>query len=149
MLYDNLLDIARSAAGDAADALGSRGEGDPACDSYAWPVLEDGKRLVGALVLTRTGGVAKMSSQTRNTAGFVASTIEHLLEKSFDAVTGLMTWPGFEAATDAAQHAAPGNGSVLYMDMDQLHVLNDTFGREHGDQALREIGGILRSPSCH
>ena len=32
----------------------------------------------------------------------------------------------------------------MYLDVDQMHLLNDTLGREAGDKLLREFGGILR-----
>jgi diguanylate cyclase (GGDEF)-like protein len=54
-----------------------------------------------------------------------------------------MTWPGFEQALADARMAANEEHSVLYFDMDQLHLLNDMLGRETGDQALREMGAII------
>jgi diguanylate cyclase (GGDEF)-like protein len=35
--------------------------------------------------------------------------------------------------------------SLMYFDLDQLHVINDTFGREAGDRILRGFGDILRN----
>ncbi len=144
LLYDSLVDLVDAADGDVSQAMQNRSEPDSRERARCWPILEDGKVLAGVMVLSRPANVAKLCSRSTSIAGFIASTIENLLERSFDAVTGLMTWPGFEQALMAARDRQQGDCTVLYLDMDQLHVLNDALGRDIGDRALRELGLILR-----
>ena len=144
MLHESIAELIDEADGDINAALQNRADPDPREPSRSWPLLEDGKHLAGVLVLTRPINMAKLDERAVNLGGFVASTIEHLLEKSFDPVTGLMSWPGFEQALETARDDQTGRSCVMYLDMDQLHVLNDTLGREAGDRALREMGAILR-----
>jgi len=145
LLYDSLTDLVEAADGDAPQAMQNRPEPDSRERARCWPIFEDGKQLAGVMVLSRPANMAKLGSGSTSIAGFITSTIENLLERSFDAVTGLMTWPGFEQALTAATESSHDESTLLYLDMDQLHILNDTLGREMGDRALRELGLILRS----
>jgi len=144
LIHDSFQDRVRDSEGDAFSALHNRPEPDAKDRNRSWPVLENGQELAGVLVLSRSAGSWNGDTRAVSIGGFVSSTVEHLLERSFDPVTGLMTWPGFEQALSEARSDNSDEHSVLYLDMDQLHVLNDTLGRENGDQALRELGAIVR-----
>ncbi len=145
VLYDNMVNLIDAADGNVAQALQNRPAPDPRERARCWPILEEGKTLTGVLVLSRPANMAKLGERSAAIAGFVNSTIENLLERSFDPVTGLMSWPGFEQALQRARHDESSEYSVFYLDMDQLHILNDTLGRETGDEALRELAAILRT----
>ena len=62
-----------------------------------------------------------------------------------DPLTGISNQLHFEevvkAARDAARHAA------LFIDIDQFKRVNDTFGHDVGDAALREVAARLKN-SC-
>ncbi|HEV2267834.1 MAG TPA: EAL domain-containing protein, partial [Steroidobacteraceae bacterium] len=65
---------------------------------------------------------------------------------SFDTLTGLYTRPAFESRVRLA--VANGEGSAglssLYINVDQLHVINDNFGMPVGDSVLGQLGELLR-----
>ena len=42
-----------------------------------------------------------------------------------------------------------GRGSVVVLDLDRLKEINDTYGHEAGDRALRVVGNVLRSTVRH
>jgi diguanylate cyclase (GGDEF)-like protein/PAS domain S-box-containing protein len=74
-----------------------------------------------------------------------AARLSHLA--SHDALTGLLNRREFEqrvrsalgeAREGSAQHA------VLYLDLDQFKVVNDTCGHAAGDELLRQVGNLLR-----
>src|SRR5262249_60882380 len=50
----------------------------------------------------------------------------------------------FEAGLARAQRT-DGAGSVVVLDLDRLKEINDTYGHEAGDRALRSVGNVLRS----
>lgn len=63
---------------------------------------------------------------------------------STDWLTGCLNRGAFTAlATAAAQDGAPG--VLMIVDADDFKSINDTFGHEHGDQALRSIAGVIRA----
>ena len=144
LLYESMQDLVAEADGDTAEALANRPAHDPRDRSRAWPILEDGKTLVGILVLSRAVTVGKLSEQDTSMVGFVVSTIEYVMERGFDSLTGLINWPGFESSLETACIDVESEYSLMYLDIDQLDVVNDTFGRDTGDEILRSFAGILR-----
>jgi diguanylate cyclase (GGDEF)-like protein len=144
LIYEAMQDIAAEADGNVSEALANRAGPDPRDRSRAWPILEEGKNLVGILVLSRAVDVGKLSEQDTSMVGFVVSTIEYVMERGFDSLTGLINWPGFESSLESACLDVETEYSLMYLDIDQLDVVNDTFGRETGDEILRSFAGILR-----
>jgi diguanylate cyclase (GGDEF)-like protein len=72
--------------------------------------------------------------------------LEH--QATHDALTGLVNRPHFELLlTQAlARHAASSEDAVLmYFDLDQFKVVNDTCGHAAGDELLRQLAFRLRS----
>ncbi len=66
---------------------------------------------------------------------------------SHDQLTNLVNRPEFEnrlkqalhsTATQARQHV------VMYLDLDQFKIVNDTCGHAAGDQLLRQVGALLK-----
>jgi diguanylate cyclase (GGDEF)-like protein/putative nucleotidyltransferase with HDIG domain len=50
----------------------------------------------------------------------------------------------FEAGLERARRTG-GTGTVIVLDLDRLKEINDTYGHEAGDRALRVVGSVLRS----
>lgn len=72
--------------------------------------------------------------------------IEYVIQQSFDPMTGLMNRPGFEAQiVESMKSLAAENDShqMIYFDLDNLQLLNDTFGRTAGDEVIKRFGQIL------
>lgn len=61
-------------------------------------------------------------------------------EASHDALTGLVNRREFEVRLERtlarAQHADGGSSALLYMDLDQFKIVNDTCGHSAGDELL-------------
>ena len=69
-------------------------------------------------------------------------------QASHDALTGLINRRHFErklgqaledAQVDASRHA------LMFLDLDQFKVVNDTSGHTAGDELLRQLGALLKS----
>ncbi|MCK6370215.1 MAG: EAL domain-containing protein [Gammaproteobacteria bacterium] len=116
-------------------------------DENLWLPVQDGNQVAGGIFALR-GWQRSGFSRRRlaRVARYIGSHIESMLERDFDPLTGLVAWPAFEreSASATADAATDGAGVVLCMNLDQLHVLNDTFGREAGDELLRRFAGLLR-----
>ncbi|PJI97702.1 diguanylate cyclase/phosphodiesterase with PAS/PAC sensor(s) [Acidovorax sp. 69] len=104
-------------------------------------------KLVGSPIRHQgalTGAVLVLHDVTRE---------QHYVEQlswqaSHDALTGLVNRREFEHRLEAllAQPRPVGReGSLLYVDMDQFKLINDTCGHQAGDEMLREVCRMLQS----
>jgi diguanylate cyclase (GGDEF)-like protein/PAS domain S-box-containing protein len=70
-------------------------------------------------------------------------------QASHDALTGLINRREFEnrltAAVDNARQEVHCRHALLYLDLDQFKLVNDTCGHPAGDQLLKQITGVLQS----
>jgi diguanylate cyclase (GGDEF)-like protein/PAS domain S-box-containing protein len=70
-------------------------------------------------------------------------------QASHDALTGLINRREFEnrltAAVDSVRADANCRHALLYLDLDQFKLVNDTCGHPAGDQLLKQITGVLQS----
>lgn len=64
----------------------------------------------------------------------------------YDSVTGLPNRILFSDRLSQELRNAERNGTrvaLLYMDLDRFKIVNDSYGHEHGDQLLKEVGNRL------
>ena len=69
-------------------------------------------------------------------------------QASHDALTGLINRREFDNrlhATVLTAQRGEGVHALLYIDLDQFKVVNDTCGHQAGDRLLRDITGLLQS----
>jgi diguanylate cyclase (GGDEF)-like protein/PAS domain S-box-containing protein len=66
-----------------------------------------------------------------------------------DALTGLINRREFEnrlaAAVESVRHNDNGRHALLYLDLDQFKLVNDTCGHGAGDQLLKQLTGVLQT----
>ena len=70
-------------------------------------------------------------------------------QASHDAVTGLINRREFEnqlvSALERTHEQADLTNALLYIDLDQFKVVNDTFGHAAGDELLRQVTEIVQA----
>lgn len=95
-------------------------------------------------------GVAQAMNEMADQLGLVfseqLSLIETLRARSFvDELTGLGNREGFDARLktelDSLQHTA--QGSLIFIQVNHLSLLNDSKGREEGDHLLKSVASII------
>lgn len=72
--------------------------------------------------------------------------IEYVIEQSFDKLTGLMNRTGLEAQLHESKKTLTQDGDthqVIYFDVDNLSLVNDTFGRNAGDQVITRFARLI------
>ncbi len=105
-------------------------------ESHAVPLLDDNDKVKAHLAITRDITEAKRLGEQLS------------YQASHDMLTDLINRNEFErrvnscltrSASDNSHHA------VLFLDLDQFKLINDTCGHLAGDQLLRQLGELLRS----
>jgi len=70
-------------------------------------------------------------------------------QASHDALTGLINRSEFEnclvSSLDSAHSNPDHSHALLYLDLDQFKVVNDTFGHIAGDELLRQIAELVKA----
>jgi diguanylate cyclase (GGDEF)-like protein/PAS domain S-box-containing protein len=70
-------------------------------------------------------------------------------QASHDTLTGLINRREFEnklvSALDEARNGPENTHALLYLDLDQFKVVNDTFGHTAGDELLRQITEVVQA----
>ena len=106
-----------------------------AIQDSAAPIRDRSGRTVGAVVVFRD-----VTKERR---------LKHALsfQATHDVLTGLINRREFDnRLTVALQSARDGEGShaLLYVDLDQFKVVNDTCGHSGGDRLLRDVTSLLQ-----
>ncbi len=105
-----------------------------AIEDNAAPIRDREGQLIGVVLVFRD------VSERRRTADKIAWQASH------DALTGLVNRFEFERRLEHLLRSPnPGDRShaMLYMDLDQFKVVNDTCGHPAGDEMLRQLTGVL------
>ncbi len=116
-------------------------------DPLVLPVGGQGESTCGKLILAGWQQSGFSGRRRRRLARYIASHIESVVERDFDALTGLLSWPLFEARLVAACSGGQVDQQhlLLYLDVDQLHVINENYGRPVGDEVLSRFALILET----
>ena len=112
-----------------------RGAESIAIDYSVAPIRDRAGNIVGAVL------VIQDMSRERQYAARLSNLASH------DALTGLLNRREFEQRVRAlveTRDGQVGQHAVLYLDLDQFKVVNDTSGHAAGDELLRQVGALLR-----
>ncbi len=72
--------------------------------------------------------------------------VEYVIEQSFDSMTGLMNRAGFEAQLHESRTDfgdADDSHQIIYLDLDNLHLVNDTFEHAAGDEVIIRFAQLI------
>ncbi|HTU67019.1 MAG TPA: GGDEF domain-containing protein [Steroidobacteraceae bacterium] len=108
------------------------------------PVVASGGRVLGVLAFFRGPKAAGFTERQQYLAGHLARQVIQLVESQFDLMTGLPTRAALEQSFDGLCRGKPdANRSILYFDIDELHVCNETHGFELGDELIVRVAQVL------
>ena len=138
-----------------ADGRGPRGEDLAAL--LPCRLVFDG-RMIGGLVIYQTSA-GSFSDEHRRVLGRVSEQAAAVIynstrfeqtehESHTDPLTGMANRRSLDRQLEAGlARAVRGGtrGSVVVLDLDRLKEINDTYGHDAGDRALRAVGSVLRS----
>lgn len=111
------------------------------------PISPPNGPAVGFLAVYRTAASAPFESQDARLVELIGRKLSGIISERFDGQTGLATRASFDAEVIAllqSPRATPVS-SVLYLDVDQMHVINENFGLPVGDQVVSQVAALLRA----
>ncbi|MED5618636.1 EAL domain-containing protein [Ideonella sp. BN130291] len=115
--------------------LVSRDGAERPLEDAAAPIFDDHGQVAGAVVV--------LHDVTR--ARKLAAELSH--QATHDPLTGLLNRSAFEQRLDTVLQSPGGSGQthgLLFLDLDQFKVVNDTCGHAAGDLLLRQLAQLLR-----
>jgi diguanylate cyclase (GGDEF)-like protein len=103
-------------------------------------------KTIGVLALFREDLGEPFGDREARLTEILARKAVSLIESSHDALSGLYTRPAFEQRVRAVvgDPKSSRHWTALYIDADQLHVINDSFGMHVGDSVLGQLGELVR-----
>lgn len=127
-------------ANDSPDSAGS------GYQALLCPLLDKQGNLEGILAQLGRVDRQKFSKHDRRFISHIGRKVEYVIEQSFDSMTGLMNRSGFEAQLSESFDALKSDGDthqIIYFDLDNLQLVNDTFSRKAGDEVILSFARLL------
>jgi diguanylate cyclase (GGDEF)-like protein len=103
-------------------------------------------RSMGVLALLREEAAEPFSERDAHVAEILARKAIGVIESNYDSLSGLYTRAAFERRVRAVvtENKKTRQWCALYVDVDQLHLINEKSGMHVGDAVLAELGELLR-----
>jgi diguanylate cyclase (GGDEF)-like protein len=110
------------------------------------PLLDKQGNVEG--VFAQLGKVNKknFTHNDRRFMSYMGRKIEYVIEQSFDSMTGFMNRSGFEVQLRESFRTLRSDDDahqVIYFDLDNLQLVNDTFSRKAGDEVIMNFSRLL------
>ncbi len=110
------------------------------------PLTDQAGNLEGLLAQLGRVNNRPFEDSHRRFMSHIVRKVEYVIEQSFDAMTGLMNRAGFEAQLHESWDTLGSSNEyhqLIYFDLDNLQLVNDTFGRKAGDEVIMRFARIL------
>jgi diguanylate cyclase (GGDEF)-like protein len=111
------------------------------------PIFADAGQLRGILSILRAPEAAAFTAEDGRLGMQLCHQLSKVMSLPADPVTGLLTRTSVERLVELRQRSLEerASSSVLYADIDQLHIVNDLLGFEAGDQAIAAVAAALNA----
>ncbi len=113
----------------------------------ACPIRHSSERVLGVLALFNPPSAQDFNLHQTRVAEVLAKRATSIIQAQYDSSTGLMTRHAFERQAAAllanAGTAGAGANIILYLDIDRLHVINETFGMHVGDDVIVSVAECM------
>jgi len=110
------------------------------------PLLDRHGNLEGVLAQLGRVNAEEFSKTERRFMAHIVRKVEYVIEQSFDAMTGLMNRSGFEAQLHESAKTFVNSDDahqLIYFDLDNLQLVNDTFDQRAGDEVIIRFARLL------
>jgi diguanylate cyclase (GGDEF)-like protein len=110
------------------------------------PIRDQTRRVIGVLAVFRLDTDGDFQLHDAEALELLARKCAQIISSSFDPATGLLTSAAFRAQTTAklaGQECPQSTHALLYVDIDQLNVVNENHGMHVGDEVIHSVAGLL------
>jgi len=111
----------------------------------ACPVRHPSERVMGVLALFNPPSAPDFDLHQTRIAEVLAKRATSIIQAQYDSSTGLMTRQAFERQAAALLGSTNSTEThiILYLDIDRLHVINETFGMHVGDDVIVNVAECM------
>ncbi len=113
----------------------------------ATPVLSANSEVIGMLACLNNTQSTDFFNSGRSVLEVMSRKVSKIILTNYDSLTGLLSSRVFEAILARSLNTTKLTGQpscLLNIDLDQLKIVNDNFGREAGDAAIRQLGDGIK-----
>ena len=128
------------------NGAGSDGKKITRCKILSVPVVRDSGRVLGVLAFFNPPEAPDFASRHVFLARHLGRQTASLVDAQFDLMTGLYTRGGIEQMYGAHADDADADRSILYIDVDHMHVVNELHGFELGNELIVRVAELLGPP---
>ena len=110
------------------------------------PILDQQGNVEGALAQLGRVNKELFSKSERRFMSHIVRKVEYVIQQSFDGMTGLMNRSSFEEQLHESFKALSSNNDahqIIYFDLDNLQLVNDSISRKAGDEVILRFARLL------
>src|SRR5689334_2022828 len=110
------------------------------------PMQASARHVLDIVAFYRQPDAPGFTERQQYLAGHLAHQVIQLVDSQFDLMTGLPTRAALEQNFESmCLHKSSATRSIVYLDIDELHVCNETHGFEIGDELIVRVAQALTS----
>ncbi len=110
------------------------------------PLMDRQGNVEGVFALLGRVDQRDFSTNDRHFMSHIVRKIDYVIERSFDSMTGLMNREGFAAQLHESWKALTtekDTHQIIYFDLDNLQLVNDSFSHKAGDAVIMRFACLL------
>jgi diguanylate cyclase (GGDEF)-like protein len=133
--------------GTGGGAASSAAAAVPRCKILSVPVVRDTGEVIGTLAFFNPPQAPDYEARHVFLARHLGRQTAAIVETQFDLMTGLHTRDGLEQMYGRLESDGHGDMcSVIYIDVDHMHVVNELHGFELGNELIVRIADLMSPP---
>ncbi|MEQ1529898.1 MAG: EAL domain-containing protein [Methylococcales bacterium] len=114
----------------------------------ATPLLKESGNLAGILMLAKTIKANDFTNSDKRLSEVLAIEAAMLIKARRDSLTELLNRKGFYEKLESAFTQVQSQGrmySLVFFDIDQFKLINETFSSNAGDKLLTQVGALIKN----
>lgn len=116
------------------------------CKLLSVPLMRETGRVIGAMAFFNAPQAADFAPRHVFLARHLGRQMTSLIDSQFDLMTGLYTRDGLDQMFQRQSEQNDASGSVLYIDVNHMHVVNELHGFELGNELIVRVAQLLAPP---